>query len=72
MQGENPLSIDSKEPSIPVEEYAYNETRYRMLLQSNEERAEMLMAKAKRDAASRWNLYRQMADMSYTKPEENE
>ena len=71
-QGENPLSIDSKEPTVPVEEYAYNETRYRMLLQSNEERAEMLMAKAKRDAASRWNLYRQMADMQYTKPEENE
>jgi pyruvate-ferredoxin/flavodoxin oxidoreductase len=67
-QGENPLSVDSKEPTVPVEEYAYNETRYRMLLQSNEERAEMLMAKAKRDAASRWNLYRQMAEMHYVKP----
>ena len=70
-KGENPLSVDSKEPTVPVEDYAYNETRYRMLLQSNEERAEMLMAKAKRDAASRWNLYRQMADMQYTKPEED-
>ena len=69
LQGENPLKIDSKEPSIPVEEYAYNETRYRMLLQSNEERAEALMAKAKKDAASRWLLYQQMADMHYTKPE---
>ncbi|MGI6740736.1 MAG: pyruvate:ferredoxin (flavodoxin) oxidoreductase [Brevefilum sp.] len=68
-QGQNPLSIDSKEPTVPVEEYAYNETRYRMLLQSNEERAEMLMAKAKRDAASRWTLYQQMADMHYEKPE---
>ncbi|MEA3327332.1 MAG: thiamine pyrophosphate-dependent enzyme, partial [Chloroflexota bacterium] len=69
--GENPLKVDSKEPSVPVEDYAYNETRYRMLLQSNEERAEMLMAKAKRDAVSRWNLYRQMADMKYNKPEED-
>jgi pyruvate-ferredoxin/flavodoxin oxidoreductase len=68
-QGENPLSVDSKEPTISVDEYAYNETRYRMLLQSNEERAEVLMAKAKRDAASRWTLYQQMADMHYTKPE---
>ncbi len=65
-QGVNPLSIDSKEPTVPVEEYAYNETRYRMLLQSNEERAEMLMAKAKSDAAGRWNLYQQMANMHYT------
>jgi len=70
-KGENPLSVDSKEPTVPVEDYAYNETRYRMLLQSNEERAEMLMAKAKRDAASRWNLYKQMAEMQYTKPEED-
>jgi pyruvate-ferredoxin/flavodoxin oxidoreductase len=72
-QGQNPLTIDAKEPTVPVEEYAYNETRYRMLLQSNEERAEMLMAKAKRDASSRWTLYQQMADMHYeAKPEEKE
>jgi pyruvate-ferredoxin/flavodoxin oxidoreductase len=68
-QGTNPLSIDSKEPTVPVEEYAYNETRYRMLLQSNEERAEMLMAKAKSDAAGRWSLYQQMANMHYSEPE---
>ncbi len=68
-QGQNPLSVDSKAPSVSVEEYAYNETRYRMLLQSNEERAELLMAKAKQDAASRWNLYQQMADMHYSEPE---
>jgi pyruvate-ferredoxin/flavodoxin oxidoreductase len=68
-QGQNPLMIDSKEPTVSVEDYAYNETRYRMLLQSNEERAEMLMAKAKQDAASRWTLYQQMADMHYEKPE---
>jgi len=66
-QGENPLTVDSKEPTISVDEYAYNETRYRMLLQSNEDRAEMLMAKAKKDAAGRWNLYQQMADMHYGK-----
>ncbi len=68
-QGDNPLSIDSKEPTVPVKEYAYNETRYRMLLQSDEERAEMLMEKAQNDANSRWNLYQQMANMHYTKPE---
>ncbi len=71
-QGENPLSVDSKEPTIPVKEYAYNETRYRMLLQSDEERAEMLMEKAQSDAESRWNLYQQMANMHYTKPEPEE
>ena len=71
-QGTNPLTIDSKDPTIPVEEYAYNETRYRMLLQSNEERAEMLMKKAKHDASSRWDLYSQMAKMHYGDDEESE
>jgi pyruvate-ferredoxin/flavodoxin oxidoreductase len=64
-QGKNPLSIDSREPTIPVSQYAYNETRYRMLMQSDEQRAEALMKKAENDAKSRWELYQQMADMHY-------
>jgi pyruvate-ferredoxin/flavodoxin oxidoreductase len=65
LQGENPLSIDSKDPTIPVSQYAYNETRYRMLLQSDETRAEMLMNKAQNDVKGRWALYRQMAAMHF-------
>jgi pyruvate-ferredoxin/flavodoxin oxidoreductase len=64
-QGKNPLLIDSKEPTIPVSKYAYNETRYLMLLQSDEQRAEMLMEKAEYDSKRRWELYRQMAAMHY-------
>jgi pyruvate-ferredoxin/flavodoxin oxidoreductase len=67
-QGKNPLTIDSKEPTIPVSQYAYNETRYRMLLQSNEQRAEELMKLAQKDAKGRWELYRQMAAMHYEGP----
>jgi len=64
-EGKNPLKLDSKAPSIPVSEYAYNETRYRMLLQSDETRAEALMKLAQKDAQSRWQLYEQMAEMHY-------
>ena len=71
-QGQNPLSIDSKEPTIPVSQYAYNETRYRMLLQSDEPRAEMLMRQAQNDAKSRWDLYQQMAAMHYEAPQSGE
>ena len=67
-QGKNPLTIDSKEPTIPVSQYAYNESRYRMLLQSNEQRAEELMKLAQKDARSRWEFYRQMAAMHYESP----
>jgi pyruvate-ferredoxin/flavodoxin oxidoreductase len=64
-EGKNPLQLDYKEPSIPVKEFAYNETRYSMLVQSNEERAEDLLKLAQNDAVERWQRYSQMAALSY-------
>ena len=64
-EGKNPLSIDSKDPTVPFETYAYNETRYKMLVQSDEQRAESLLKLAKKDIKGRWELYRQMAAMHY-------
>jgi pyruvate-ferredoxin/flavodoxin oxidoreductase len=71
-EGKNPLIIDSKDPSIPLEQYVYNETRYRMLLQSDEQRAETLLKLAQQDVKSRWELYKQMAAMHYGNNGENE
>jgi len=67
-EGKNPLKIDSRKPTIPISEYAYNEARYRILLQSDEERAEKLMDLAQDDVEGRWDLYRQMAAMHYKEP----
>lgn len=64
-EGENPLSIDSKDPSIPMTEYAYGENRYKMLLKSDEARAEMLMKEAQLGSERRWKLYKQLADLNY-------
>ena len=64
-EGKNPLVIEQKEPSIPVSQYAYNETRYKMLTQMDEEHAEKLMKEAQHDAKSRWTLYQQMASIHY-------
>jgi pyruvate-ferredoxin/flavodoxin oxidoreductase len=61
-EGKHPLTLDSKEPTIPLEQYAYNETRYRMLLQSDEKRAEELMQAAKHDVQARWQQYRELAE----------
>ena len=61
-EGKNPLTLDSKDPTIPLEKFAYNETRYRMLLQSNEARAEELMQAAKQDVQERWNEYKHLAE----------
>jgi pyruvate-ferredoxin/flavodoxin oxidoreductase len=60
-EGKNPLVIDSKSPSIPLEQYAYNETRYRMLAQSDPTRAEALMRTAQRDVQANWQRYHDMA-----------
>jgi pyruvate-ferredoxin/flavodoxin oxidoreductase len=64
-ENKNPLLIESKEPSIPLSQYAYNETRYKMLTQLDEELAERLMNEAQEDSRRRWRLYEQMAAMHY-------
>jgi pyruvate-ferredoxin/flavodoxin oxidoreductase len=70
-QGKNPLIIDSKDPSIPLSQYVYNETRYRMLAQSDEERAEALLKLAQADVQDRWRYIRYMAEMQYNGKEDD-
>jgi len=65
-QGKNPLKLDSKEPSIKFEEYAYAENRFRSLRAKDPERAEKLLALGQQDCDRRWNLYRQLAGMDYS------
>ncbi|MRR29262.1 4Fe-4S dicluster domain-containing protein, partial [bacterium] len=70
-EGKNPLVLDSKDPSISVKDYAYNETRYRMLTQSDEARAEILMTEAEDDAKRRINMYKQLAALQQLSPDQN-
>jgi pyruvate-ferredoxin/flavodoxin oxidoreductase len=65
-EGKNPLQLDSKEPKLDIQEYMYNEVRFRMLTQSSPEAAKRLLALAREDAVARWNLYQQMAGMDYS------
>src|SRR5262249_5390363 len=60
--GNQPPTIDSKAPSVPLEQYVYNETRYRILLQSDEARSEALIQQAKQDVKERWEHYQQLAE----------
>lgn len=63
-QGKNPLQLDSKAPTVEFEEYAYGENRYRTLKQSKPEVAAALMKLASRDAAERYKLMQQLANLS--------
>jgi pyruvate-ferredoxin/flavodoxin oxidoreductase len=65
-EGKNPLQLDYKKPKIKIEEYAYMETRYKMLTKSNPEAAKHLIDLAQKDADERWRLYEQLAAMDYS------
>ena len=64
-KGENPLQLDSKAPSVNFADYAYSETRYKMLTKSKPEHAKALLEDAQEDAHARFRLYEQMAQMKY-------
>jgi pyruvate-ferredoxin/flavodoxin oxidoreductase len=63
-EGKNPLLLDSKAPSLPLERFTDNETRYTMLKRSDPEAAKALLALAQRDVADRWRLYAHWAAMA--------
>jgi pyruvate-ferredoxin/flavodoxin oxidoreductase len=59
--GENPLVLDSKAPSLPLEQYMYEEMRFRVLNQTNPAEAQRLLTLAQEDVRARWHTYEQMA-----------
>lgn len=60
-EGKNPFVLDSLRPSIPLKEYAYNETRYSSLRRTNLEQADRLMDFAQKVVDQKWALYEEMA-----------
>ncbi len=64
-EGANPLTLDSKSPTISFEEYAYGENRYRVLKKNNPEAAVELMNKANNWTARKFSFYEKLAAMSF-------
>ena len=60
-QGENPFQLDSKAPRMALKDYMYQEGRFRMLTQSQPERAEALLQAAEREVAERWAQLERLA-----------
>jgi pyruvate-ferredoxin/flavodoxin oxidoreductase len=63
-EGKNPMQLDSQPPSIPLEEYVYNESRYTMLKQNHPETAKRLLEEAQQDVRDRWKIYEMWAHMA--------
>ena len=63
VEGQNPLKLDSKKPSLPYEDFAYQQTRFKMLTKSKPEQAKHLLALGQQDVLKRWHMYEQLAAM---------
>jgi pyruvate-ferredoxin/flavodoxin oxidoreductase len=62
-EGQNPLTLDSKEPSLPLEDYMYSQTRFSRLKREDPERAAKLLQDAKAYVAERFKMYQQWASL---------
>ncbi len=56
-ENQNPFKLDSKAPKISLKDYAYMETRYKMLTKSHPEDAQRLIKLAQEDVNERWAIY---------------
>src|SRR5690606_8736235 len=60
-EGKNPFRLESKGLKIPLKDYAYMETRYKMLTKSHPDLAAKLMEEAQKDVETRWKMYEHLA-----------
>ncbi|WP_303901303.1 pyruvate:ferredoxin (flavodoxin) oxidoreductase [Thiohalomonas denitrificans] len=67
-QGQNPLQLDSKKPSIGYRDFVSNETRFSMLWHSHPDNAERFLHESQVEAVARYRHYEQLAAMDYQQP----
>jgi pyruvate-ferredoxin/flavodoxin oxidoreductase len=67
--GEHPFLLDSRAPSIPLQEFAAKEGRYSLLARSKPELAGRLMTLAQADVNERRHVYEQMAGIARNAPD---
>jgi pyruvate-ferredoxin/flavodoxin oxidoreductase len=62
--GKNPFLLDSPRPRMPLRDYHVKELRFRMLMNSDPESAERLLALGQEQVNRRWAEYEEMATRS--------
>jgi pyruvate-ferredoxin/flavodoxin oxidoreductase len=60
--GKNPFVLDSKEPTVPLEDFLNGEVRYASLRRTFPADADVLMEKAKAFSAERYEKYKKLAE----------
>ncbi|MBN2805517.1 MAG: pyruvate:ferredoxin (flavodoxin) oxidoreductase [Prolixibacteraceae bacterium] len=65
MEGQNPFSLDSKEPTVDIAEYMYNENRFNALKNSSPEKAEEYLAIARKNSKAVFDNYKYLSERSF-------
>ena len=60
-EGKNPFKLDSSASKIKFRDYAYMETRYKMLTKINPEHAKNLMVLAQDAVDENWKIYEKLS-----------
>ena len=60
-RGMNPFRLDSPRPRIPLEEYRYNEVRFKALTQTNPDAAKRMLEESQRGLEERYQVYEDLA-----------
>ncbi|MET0054798.1 MAG: thiamine pyrophosphate-dependent enzyme, partial [Candidatus Thiodiazotropha sp. 6PLUC10] len=69
-KGENPLKMDSKQPSISYRDFANSEARFSVLQRTQPEASEKFMRQAQSQIKTRYQLYEQLAHLAMEQKEE--
>jgi len=64
-QGKNPLKLDSREPTIDVEEYMNSEIRFRALKKNHPELAGKYIEMARENIKANYKYFRQLSELEY-------
>jgi len=68
VEGQRPMQLDSREPTLPLREFQAKEARFAMLARSSPERYAELRGLAQTDAEERRRLYEQLAGVERHAP----
>src|SRR6266540_2210880 len=60
-RGMNPFRLDSTRPRIPLEDYRYNEVRFKSLTQTRPDDARHMLAQAQLELQEKYRIYEDMA-----------
>ena len=72
VEGKNPLTIDSKKPTIEFSEYAGGENRFRVLKKTHPEAFEKYLKEEQVDVTRRYAMYKQLSELNCNAEEPTE